>query len=92
MKHDEHASAELLEVIELTRQFLESEKLRGLQHVVMGRETWGALEAAVERAHVSTKKEDSARLLNELSELADGCTKCKLSETRANVVFGEGNP
>ena len=92
MKHDERASAELLEVIEMTRQFLEREKLRGLQHVVMGRETWGALEGAVEKAHESATKSDAARLLAELNELASGCTKCKLSETRTNVVFGEGNP
>jgi DNA polymerase len=92
MKHDDRASAELLEVIELAKQFLEREKLRGLQHVVMGRETWGALEAAVTRAATSAERKDSARLLKELDEFAEGCTKCKLSETRTNVVFGEGNP
>jgi len=92
MKHDERASSELLEVIELTRQFLEREKLRGLQHVVMGRETWGALEAAVQKAHGSVQRKDAAHALKQLSELAGGCTKCNLSETRTNVVFGEGNP
>lgn len=30
--------------------------------------------------------------LEELGELASGCTACRLSERRTNVVFGEGNP
>lgn len=37
---------------------------------------------------------DAARQLEfeELKQQALACTKCKLSETRSNVVFGEGNP
>lgn len=92
MKHDALASAELLEVIELAKEFLEQEKRRGLQQVMMSRETWGALEAAVERANLAVKKKDAALVLKELGGLAGGCAKCGLSATRTNVVFGEGNP
>ena len=33
-----------------------------------------------------------SKKLEELSKIASTCTKCKLSTTRTNVVFGEGNP
>jgi uracil-DNA glycosylase family 4 len=97
MKHDDRASAELLEVIGKTRVFLEKERERGLKLVSMGHETWSALESAVDRAHdagnkVAEKKKDSAAALAELSARMQGCSKCKLSETRTNLVFGDGNP
>ena len=43
MKHDEHANAELLEVIELAKQFLDQEKERGLEQIMMRPETLEAL-------------------------------------------------
>ena len=33
-----------------------------------------------------------AEELEKLKQVADVCTKCKLSTTRTKVVFGEGNP
>ncbi|MBK6608625.1 MAG: uracil-DNA glycosylase [Leptospiraceae bacterium] len=33
-----------------------------------------------------------AEKLEKLKQIADVCTKCKLSTTRTKVVFGEGNP
>ncbi len=92
MKHDDRANDELLEVIELAKKFLEQEKQRGLQQISVRGETWGELEAAVERATLATKKKDPRAALDEISKLAGRCTKCSLSRTRTNVVVGEGNP
>lgn len=97
MKHDDRASAELLEVIGKTRMFLEKERERGLKLVSMGHETWSELESAVERAHAAKKKvvdhtTDPAVMLTDLAGRMEGCDKCKLSETRTNLVFGDGNP
>ncbi len=97
MKHDDHASAELLEVIGKTRVFLEKERERGLKLVSMGQETWSELESSVDRVcaagkKVAEKKKDPAVVLAELSARMQGCSKCKLSETRTNLVFGDGNP
>jgi DNA polymerase len=107
MKHDDRASAELLEVLELAREFLEREKTRGLQNVSMSHETWTSLEAAVERAHVAAQQKHAVQkdvaqkdavqkdvmlLLRDISALISGCEKCALSRTRTNVVFGQGNP
>jgi len=97
MKHDDRASAELLEVIGKTRVFLEKEKERGLKLVSMGHETWSELESAVDRTRaagkkVAEKKQDLAVVLADLSGRMQGCKKCKLSETRTNLVFGDGNP
>ncbi len=92
MKHDENADAELLEIIEKTKVFLEREKERGLKLVRMKHETWADLEAAVERAHLAQERPDAALLLSELKSITAGCTKCQLAATRTNVVFGEGNP
>ena len=92
MKHDDRANDELLEVIELAKKFLEQEKQRGLQQISVSRETWGELEAAVERANLIAEKTDPRAALDEISVLAGKCTKCSLSRTRTNVVVGEGNP
>jgi len=92
VKHDDRASGELLEVIELAKKFLEQEKQRGLQQISVSRETWGELEAAVERANLIAEKTDPRAALDEISVLAGKCTKCSLSRTRTNVVVGEGNP
>ncbi len=102
MKHDSRASVELLEVIELAKQFLERERIRGLQNISMRHETWTALDAAVVRAHAAVHKKetavdedgqrDNALLLRDISALTSGCEKCHLSRTRTNVVFGQGNP
>lgn len=35
---------------------------------------------------------DPAGRLALLAQEASGCTRCRLAETRSNVVFGEGNP
>lgn len=91
MKHDERASGELLEVIELAKKFLEQEKQRGLQQISVRRETWGELEAAVERACLAAQKRDPRAAIDEIHEQAGNCTKCSLSRTRTNVVVGEGN-
>ena len=92
MKHDDRANDELLEVIELAKKFLEQEKQRGLQQISVSRETWGELEAAVERANLAAKKKDPRAALDEISKQAGNCTRCSLSRTRTNVVVGEGNP
>lgn len=92
MKHDESAGAELLEVIELAKQFLEREKKRGLELIRMRPETWGALEAAGQRTDPVQEEGDPAALLKELSAVVEGCAKCSLASTRTNVVFGQGNP
>ncbi|GAB4333914.1 MAG: uracil-DNA glycosylase [Candidatus Abyssubacteria bacterium] len=92
MKHDERADAELLEIIELAKQFLEQEKRRGLQSAVIGRETWAALEMTARQTRADDQKTGGVLLLDEVAALANGCTKCHLSATRRHVVFGEGNP
>jgi len=92
MKHDERAGAELIEVIEMAKQFLEQEKRRGLEQVQMRRETWTALGAAAARPDTAQEEMDPVALLKELSAEVEGCTKCQLAETRTNVVFGQGDP
>jgi len=98
MKHDEHASAELLEIIEMTKQFLEQEKRKGLELVRMRPETLKAVEAAARRTEAKPKVapkpegEDPAVVLEELRPIVESCTKCELASTRTNVVFGQGNP
>jgi DNA polymerase len=92
MKHDERADAELLEVIELAKEFLEQEKRRGLQNAMVGRETWAAFEAAISQTGEAERRKDSAAMLDDLAALTNNCTKCHLAATRTHVVFGEGNP
>jgi DNA polymerase len=108
MLHNEHAEAELLEVIELARQFLEQEKELGLESIRMRPETLATLrsparlsETAPASASGATPKTasttgvpkaDPEAALKKLSAVASGCTKCELSSTRTNVVFGQGNP
>jgi len=41
---------------------------------------------------VETKQTPQAWTLDGLCERVHGCTRCPLSSTRTNVVFGEGNP
>jgi uracil-DNA glycosylase family 4 len=92
MKYDAHASAELLEVIEKARLFLAQEKERGLKTISLDQQTWGALERAAQRARVVTPGRDPSALLAEVRSRVEGCAKCKLSDTRTNIVFGDGNP
>ena len=92
MKNDPNASAELLEIIEKTKIFLQQEKERGKKLVSVNPETWDALQATVERAHAAQKGPDAASTLSGLCAIAKDCTKCQLAGTRTNVVFGEGNP
>ncbi len=92
MEYDERASAELIEVIGMARRFLEEEKKRGIEMVKMRRETWTELEPAGKRIGAIRSEQDPAKLLEELSAVVGGCTKCQLASTRTNVVFGQGNP
>lgn len=95
MKHDENASAELLEVIGLAKKFLEQEKKRGLEIVRMKPETWQAVEDAARSpaaAAATASGKDPAEALEELRPTVEGCAKCALASTRTNVVFGQGNP
>jgi len=92
MKNDPNASAELLDIIEKAKVFLQQEKERGMKLVSINRETWGALETAIEQAHAAGKGPDAASALNKLCTIAKDCAKCQLAGTRTNVVFGEGNP
>ncbi len=39
-----------------------------------------------------TMSQDKAKLLEELRAEIGDCRRCKLSRTRTNIVFGEGNP
>ena len=95
MKYDEHAGAELLEVIELAKQFLDQEKERGLEQIRMRPETLEALRPPAKSNRAAPEKSDSIdseTALKELSAVVEGCTKCALASTRTNVVFGQGNP
>jgi DNA polymerase len=95
MKHDENASAELLEVIGLAKKFLEQEKKRGLEIVKMKPETWSAVEDAARTpatAATAAGGQDPAKALEELKLTIEGCAKCALASTRTNLVFGQGNP
>jgi len=92
MKNDPNAGAELLEIIEKAKLFLEQEKERGRKNVSIHRETWDTLEAAIRQAHTGAKRPDLASALKEIHSVAKDCTKCQLAGTRTNVVFGEGNP
>ena len=40
----------------------------------------------------SENNQDKAARLDALQKSIEGCTGCKLSTTRTNIVFGEGNP
>jgi DNA polymerase len=95
MKHDERAGAELLEVIEMAKQFLAQEKKRGLEQIKMRPETIEALQPPAESAKAAPEKSESINPeaeLKELSAVVEGCTKCALASTRTNVVFGQGDP
>ncbi|NQU08353.1 MAG: uracil-DNA glycosylase [Candidatus Abyssubacteria bacterium] len=92
MKHDELAGAELLEVIEKAKEFLEQEKERGLELIRMSRETWTALEDSAQRADAAPAKTDPEAALAALNDIVQDCSKCPLASTRTNVVFGQGNP
>ena len=37
-------------------------------------------------------REEKLRLLQELEEQVQGCTRCRLAQTRTRTVFGEGDP
>ncbi len=92
MKHDDHANDELLEVIKLTRDFLEQERKRGLQTIFLSKETWTSLDSAREQMLPEREDPDATAVLDELRAIANKCTNCSLSQTRTNLVFGEGNP
>jgi DNA polymerase len=88
MKHDEHATAELLEVIELAKKFLQQQKALGLKSVRLNSST----AALLEDFGSGEKLKDPAEALKKLAPSVLSCAKCHLSRTRTNVVFGEGNP
>lgn len=92
MKHDKLANDELLEVIEKAKVFLEKKKRRGQERIKMSGETLASLDAATAKPRVTDGGKDRIALLEEVSEVVAGCTKCHLAETRTNVVFGDGNP
>jgi DNA polymerase len=92
MKHDDLASAELLDVIEKTKQFLAREKERGYSLIEMKRETWNTLEAAVQRACRPAGGADIVSQLKQIEAEVAECTKCPLSRTRTQTVFSDGDP
>jgi len=92
MKHDKRASADLLEVIEKAKLFLEQEKKRGQKLVAMSHETWSAFDTEEGKNARPAAPKKGAASLEEVRSLVDGCTKCQLSQTRTNIVFGDGNP
>jgi DNA polymerase len=50
------------------------------------------IEPAVVEAPKLLTPEEKGALLDAIRSRAIGCTRCELSTTRTNVVFGEGNP
>jgi DNA polymerase len=90
MKHDERASQELLEVIELAKSFLQRQKNLGLRQISLNRATWAALDTLF--APTGEKPEDAAAAIKKLAPVVQSCSKCHLAKTRTNVVLGEGNP
>ncbi len=74
----------LKEIISLTRSYLKQEKDRGVEFV---RKPGVSLETA-RKKQVENKK----HMLEQFGSSVMKCRKCKLSETRIKVVFGQGNP
>ncbi|RJP17496.1 MAG: uracil-DNA glycosylase [Candidatus Abyssobacteria bacterium SURF_5] len=91
MKHDERASAELLEVIELAKRFLEQQKTLGLQKIRLSRAALSELDN-VASSDSAERQRDAAAAIAELASAVQTCTKCHLSRSRKNVVPGQGNP
>jgi uracil-DNA glycosylase len=55
----------------------------------------GVTDVFLERAATATPPALSPGSMPDLPSLqkfVDGCTRCKLSKTRTNIVFGQGNP
>jgi DNA polymerase len=90
MKYDERATSELLEVIELAKEFLQRQKALGLRQVSLSRPALAALETFSAGAGETSR--DAAAALRELAPAVRSCAKCHLARTRKNVVLGEGNP
>jgi len=78
----------LAEIVTLTREFLQEQLRQGSDAVRVKPEVLAKL-GEITRLPENDKRRSSLDML-ELAAL--GCVKCRLHETRTNVVFGEGNP
>jgi DNA polymerase len=67
---------EFVELISITRKFLEQERDRGVEELIR---------------HLEEKKAESG-ILDDLAGSTKDCQKCRLGRTRTNLVFGAGNP
>lgn len=68
------------ELIRSVKQYVESEKLAGVQEI-----------ALVKEVEVKNKKTSVVKNLPEINKEIISCNKCPLSETNTNYVPGEGN-
>ncbi len=72
---------ELEDVIRSVKAYLELERESGMEECIL---------SSIPKMYVKDKKETND--LGQLRKEVLGCTKCDLSRTRKNVVFGSGNP
>jgi len=76
-------------VIKDIKNFIGLEKESGINEVMLKSILRGKASSASENRYVDR---DSSKQLDELREQALKCKECALSDSRRNVVFGEGNP
>jgi uracil-DNA glycosylase family 4 len=96
------ARREFLEIITQVRMHLEYQRALGVQSIETSVPSSGSLEPApISAPVVSYDSPDSAEGksvetthsgLPGVCEELGNCTRCKLHQTRTNIVFGEGNP
>ena len=67
---------EFAELISITKKFLEQERDRGMEEFMQSLE----------------QRTAETQALDDLARGVKDCQKCKLGETRINLVFGAGNP
>jgi len=74
---------------EIRRQLLYREEI-GLDAPYVSPEVHSYLKAGIQPERPSAGEHPRCKSLDELKLLVDSCDRCKLSETRKTIVFGEG--
>lgn len=81
---------DLAELINKFELYLKHLKSSGLDFIPLGNETEKFLTLINSKQFFEAPRRDLS--LTEIRELIGDCRRCKLWETRTNIVFGEGNP
>lgn len=77
--------SETQEILLDVKTYLEHQKTLGNDYLPLE-------EKAPQMKKDPMKSGDTQKLLDDLSKELAGCTKCRLSNERNNIVFGSGNP